>query len=405
MTLLAFFHPDMTNYVNYLYQTRQWWAYTNRIWQRTYGFQYSDTVERWFSSIEKMQEGTTVPIAKLPELLERVVSKRHAGTYEKQRQKLKKELPVLRANLVDHGLEDLVKLIEEYVGSETSQLKAQAKILSVVSESLTYEVLRSEALLTETTFKEVGYEHPNASAALFTSLLEKRVAIEENLRQTSLFANHEDPAIEMDAQLFVVRQKSGKGHPRLLLYFEGALACDCPKFHQNGFWCKHAFCLYNAGRISFSPTFAIDSNFAQEDKRDDTTVIPPIRKSNDTDCKDLTKNWRWATRMAAGAIKEGRGARLATTSTVGVPFETSTELAKAQKAESRRQVANRMVTLANSHPEFGARFDELARQMLELADSMTQTSRVNKGREVDLNPLAADRRCMHLAENKTSLFS
>jgi len=87
----------------------------------------------------------------------------------------------------------------------------------------------------------------------------------------------------------------------MLLFYDGAIVCDCEWFHQYGGYCKHAFCLVRSREIDFTVSLALDkayrdaSNVDQDSsKRAKYVVVPNTRFK-------VTKPWHWANQL----VREG----------------------------------------------------------------------------------------------------
>jgi len=311
-----------------------------------------------------------------------------------------KTIPELISSLCGLGWKDVIENIIAYTGK--GNVGAHNLILSSIEQSSQYSITSTSDSLTTVLFKKVEYDQPNASDVHFLSLFSGRVKVEDDLKTNRLFKEHVDPQDDaLNPALFVVQRRDQLGHCRLLMYYDGALVCDCKKFQQFGFWCKHVFCLVQEGRIDFTASLAVDKSYA--DPAMVGVELPPVQiKTRQDSCSfKVTKYWTWGSEQAKQSIMSGRGASDMSVAPTAEPSEvTKSE----SKSKTRRDRLYALATAANSDPIIGPMVDEFLDMIDEKKRVHARSHAINNGRTERLNPLPGDKRKMELAVNKSNQF-
>ena len=229
------------------------------------------------------------------------------------------------------------------------------------------------------------------------SLFSTRVPIDSELASTPWFAPYvapQDAAGNTKVKLFVVGRKDrGKGrqdyHHRLVLFYQGALVCECKPFHQKGFWCKHCMCLVGLGKIDFSPTFAVLAKLGADPSSQG--LIPSVSVNPCDDILHVFRSIGWGVENSA-AHAENTFFSFAQSKEMAV-IEASREKSRAKQFEDD---CRNFVALCKSHAWVKSRFVEFMEKTMQELEQQTVG---NPSRR--LNPPSLNNNNLHSTENKS----
>jgi hypothetical protein len=412
LTLMVWFHRNTQQYVvQRLGRTRDLWADCYKAWEFTAGFVYSSVAEHWFRSITSHLKKQQVPLTGVIGMMREVAEKRERVTYDRQGEHaVLSTIPKLKMILSEQGLEDVVKLISEYVlgGRESLTVEGRsqrqsgdctlAALLDVIREALEYKVIGEYESLSEEAFKLAKYSEPDASGYLFTRVLSGRINVEVS---DVLFDSHEQPPRQEQPyarKLFAVGRKSSSGRAHLIFYCDGALLCDCSNFQQFGRWCKHCFSLVASGLIDFNPALAIDAVYAcPQYRKEGSFTFPPVTLKGATRAIPVTFKWTWGKSMLGD---KPQAEREAASFERTIPTEQRQAIRRETENKRLRRQFDEVVKTALAKPELVALLDDLFDVFHERAQELSGFAPVNAGAKLR-NPLPGDRRKMELNRNKS----
>jgi hypothetical protein len=246
-----------------------------------------------------------------------------------------------------------------------------------------------------------GYDSYDYSILLFLTLLSGRVQVDKLLLEgVPVFSNYVTPESTVGSSkscFFLVSRKANEGKKHLVLFIDGALVCDCKLFHQFGFWCKHAFSVFDYGGIDFNVSLAVDESYSFTSKKEFESIC---RRT--TEFLHITKNWDWGNKNANHAVVNNSG-----TVVMSTQLNDRVNTEKSETAsQARRAAALKVVTDANGNAELGKMFDEFYEAFCKRKAELARSHKINETNSTGLlNPLPNNRKVMQLAENNSYTVS
>jgi len=396
LTLMCWFHRSLIEYATgNLFDTRKLWADCYKCWDFTSGHVCSSIAEHWFRSFEHVLTGNQVPLLGLLDLALEVNDKRQNVTYETSEFKLSnRTLPALKEFLTNQGFAKVAKAISDYVDHKP---RIENLIFSTIEESCYYYVQKVSTVMSKDLWDAAGYDSYDYSILLFLTLLSGRVQVDKLLLEgVPVFSNYVTPESTVGSSkscFFLVSRKANEGKKHLVLFIDGALVCDCKLFHQFGFWCKHAFSVFDYGGIDFNVSLAVDESYSFTSKKEFESIC---RRT--TEFLHITKNWDWGNKNANHAVVNNSGTVVMSTQ---LNDRVNTEK-RETASQARRAAALKVVTDANGNAELGKMFDEFYEAFCKRKAELARSHKINETSSTGLlNPLPNNRKVMQLAENKS----
>jgi hypothetical protein len=263
-----------------------------------------------------------------------------------------------------------------------------------------YRVALTGDTFTAQDFDACDYGRLNASRVHFVKYLSGKVFIDPTLRKHPLFVDHVDP-VEGSPRGILVRVRSKDQdkpqHQRMILLWDGSIACDCKHQYQQGHYCRHDWALWAEGHVDFTANLGIDAYYGRKGSPDGPAVLYELE--GDALQYRVTKPWNFASQNATSSVDDLAHA------TFSVADEQMAEAGHKQVSETavRRDRLFAMQSSANSAPPaIQKRFDALLRPLEELLEENTKLSKVNKGKHTNFNPQPIKRSVVEITKNKSS---
>lgn len=230
-------------------------------------------------------------------------------------------------------------------------------------------------------FTLAQYHLPNSSDLQFLSVLSGRIQIEENVLKAFpvLLAKHVNPVLQThveNVRIFRVRSKKmNYGRMRHVVYYHGAIFCDCKRFYQFGHYCKHAFCLIETGLIGFAASLAIDDSYCRGGSIPSVVIVTKPSVSP----LGISESWNWA----CGKRSEPD----LSLTVVTVNTEEQEESSKGEsETQARSQKLHSLAAIANSHSQVAEAVDDFVQKLQPLLNGLS----------LDRNPVSVKRQVVSL---------